>query len=44
MTGRMLNEKLGHLHFWLTFIGFNLTFLPQHVLGLERHAPPRGRL
>ena len=34
MTGRMLNERLGKLHFWLTFIGFNLTFLPQHWLGL----------
>jgi cytochrome c oxidase subunit 1 len=35
ITGRMLNEGLGHLHFWLTFIGFNLTFLPQHILGLN---------
>jgi cytochrome c oxidase subunit 1 len=35
MTGRMYNEKLGKLHFWLTFIGFNLTFFPMHVLGLE---------
>ena len=35
ITGRMLSEKLGHLHFWLNFIGFNLTFLPQHQLGLE---------
>jgi cytochrome c oxidase subunit I len=35
ITGRMLNERLGHLHFWLTFIGFNITFLPQHVLGLD---------
>ena len=31
----MLNEKLGQLHFWLTLIGFNLTFLPQHTLGLD---------
>ena len=29
----MLNERLGQLHFWLNFIGFNLTFLPQHTLG-----------
>ncbi len=35
ITGRMLNERLGKLHFWITFIGFNLTFLPQHWLGLE---------
>lgn len=35
ITGRMLNERLGQVHFWLTFIGFNLAFLPQHVLGLD---------
>jgi cytochrome c oxidase subunit I len=34
MTGRLLNERWGKLHFWLTFIGFNTTFLIQHVLGL----------
>ena len=34
MFGRMLDERLGKLHFWLVFIGFNLTFLPQHLLGL----------
>jgi cytochrome c oxidase subunit 1 len=33
MTGRMYNEKLGKLHFWLTFIGFNLTFFPMHFIG-----------
>jgi cytochrome c oxidase subunit I len=32
--GRLLDEKLGRLHFWLVFIGFNLTFFPQHLLGL----------
>jgi cytochrome c oxidase subunit I len=32
--GRMLNEGLGKVHFWLVFIGFNLTFFPQHMLGL----------
>jgi cytochrome c oxidase subunit 1 len=32
--GRMLDEQLGRLHFWLVFIGFNLTFFPQHLLGL----------
>ncbi|MEU3273727.1 cytochrome c oxidase subunit I [Saccharomonospora sp. NPDC006951] len=34
-TGRMLNEPLGKLHFWLTFLGFHLTFLIQHWLGDE---------
>ncbi|MFC0314229.1 cytochrome c oxidase subunit I [Gordonia phosphorivorans] len=35
MTGRMLDERLGKWHFWLTFIGFHLTFLVQHWLGNE---------
>ena len=35
MTGRMLDEKLGKVHFWLTFIGFHTTFLVQHWLGNE---------
>jgi cytochrome c oxidase subunit I len=35
ITGRMLNERLGQVHFWLTFIGFNLAFLPQHIVGLD---------
>src|SRR5687767_10215420 len=35
MTGRMYNEFLGKLHFWLTFIGFNVTFFPMHWLGLQ---------
>jgi cytochrome c oxidase subunit 1 len=34
MFGRMLDERLGKLSFWLMFVGFNLTFLPQHMLGL----------
>ena len=33
-TGRMLNQTLGHLNFWLMFIGFNVTFYPMHHLGL----------
>lgn len=33
MTGRFLDERLGKLHFWLTFVGFHLTFLVQHWLG-----------
>jgi cytochrome c oxidase subunit I len=35
MTGRMYSEKLGKLHFWLTFIGFNATFFPMHLIGTE---------
>ena len=35
VTGRMLNEHLGRLHFLLTFVGFNLCFAPQHWLGLN---------
>jgi cytochrome c oxidase subunit 1 len=35
ITGRMYLERLGKLHFWLNFIGFNLTFLPMHLLGLQ---------
>ena len=33
MTGRMLNERLGKIHFWTLFVGFHLTFLVQHWLG-----------
>jgi cytochrome c oxidase subunit I len=33
MTGRLLDERLGRLQFWLLFAGFNLTFFPQHYLG-----------
>jgi cytochrome c oxidase subunit I len=35
MIGRLLDERLGKLHFWLTFIGFHTTFLVQHWLGNE---------
>ncbi|MEX0833705.1 MAG: cytochrome c oxidase subunit I [Actinomycetota bacterium] len=46
--GRMLSERLGKLHFWLMFIGFNLTFGPHHILGLQGmprriHSYPPGR-
>jgi cytochrome c oxidase subunit I len=34
MFGRILDERLGKLQFWLVFVGFNLTFFPQHMLGL----------
>ncbi|MDX3105441.1 cytochrome c oxidase subunit I [Nonomuraea angiospora] len=33
-TGKMLDDKLGKLHFWLLFIGFHTTFLIQHWLGM----------
>jgi cytochrome c oxidase subunit 1 len=35
MFGRMLDETLGKVHFWLMLIGFNLTFFPMHFLGLN---------
>jgi cytochrome c oxidase subunit I len=34
ISGRLLSEKWGKVHFWLTLIGFNLTFFVQHILGL----------
>ncbi|MFG2078496.1 aa3-type cytochrome oxidase subunit I [Nonomuraea maritima] len=34
MTGRMLDDRLGKVHFWLLFIGFHTTFLVQHWLGV----------
>src|ERR671937_3181156 len=35
MTGRMYDERLGKLHFWLTFLSFNATFFPMHYVGLR---------
>ena len=35
MTGRMLSERLGKLHFATVFVGFHLTFLVQHLLGMQ---------
>ncbi len=35
MTGRMYDERLGKLHFWLTMIFFNLTFAPMHLIGVQ---------
>ncbi|MBV8084461.1 MAG: cytochrome c oxidase subunit I [Chloroflexi bacterium] len=34
MMGRLMSEKLGHLSFWLIFVGFNVTFFPMHIVGL----------
>ena len=49
LTGRVMNDKLGKLHFWLMLIGFNLTFAPMHWLGLQgmirrtwKYAPESG--
>ncbi|MCK5482756.1 MAG: cbb3-type cytochrome c oxidase subunit I, partial [Gemmatimonadetes bacterium] len=39
ITGRMLSDRLGKLHFWIMLVSFNLTFFPQHFLGL--HGMPR---
>jgi cytochrome c oxidase subunit 1 len=35
MTGRMYNERLAKLHFWLTLIAFNATFFPMHIIGVQ---------
>ena len=35
MTGRMFDERLGKLHFWLTFVAFNTTFGPMHLIGVK---------
>jgi cytochrome c oxidase subunit 1 len=35
MSGRMMSEQLGKLHFWTMFVGFNLTFFPMHLLGMQ---------
>ena len=37
MFGRMMNPFWGKVHFWLTFIAYNLTFFPMHQLGLQGH-------
>jgi cytochrome c oxidase subunit 1 len=34
MFGKMMNAGLGHLHFWGTLIGFNVTFFPMHIIGV----------
>ena len=35
LTGRMLDERLGRINFWLLLVGFNVTFFPMHLLGFE---------
>jgi cytochrome c oxidase subunit 1 len=34
MFGRVMDERLGKVHFWLTFITYNLTFFPMHIIGM----------
>jgi cytochrome c oxidase subunit 1 len=34
MFGRLMNEKWGKVHFWLTFVSYNLVFFPMHVIGM----------
>jgi cytochrome c oxidase subunit 1 len=40
MTGKKLDDRIGKIQFWLMFIGFNMTFLVQHWIGVGGHAPP----
>jgi cytochrome c oxidase subunit 1 len=49
LRGRLMNDRLGKIHFWLMLIGFNLTFGPMHWLGLQgmvrrtwKYAPETG--
>ncbi len=37
MYGRLLNATWGKIHFWLTFVSFNCTFFPMHILGVGGH-------
>jgi cytochrome c oxidase subunit 1 len=37
MFGRMMNQMIGKIHFWLSFIAFNCTFFPMHILGVGGH-------
>ncbi|MGH7674319.1 MAG: cytochrome c oxidase subunit I [Gemmatimonadales bacterium] len=34
MFGRLMNERLGKVHFWLTFVLYNMTFFPMHIIGM----------
>lgn len=35
VTGYKINSRLGHIHFWIMFLGVNITFFPMHFLGLS---------
>jgi cytochrome c oxidase subunit I+III len=45
MIGRLLDERVGKWSFWLMFVGFNVAFFPQHILGrpCPRSSPTTGR-
>ncbi len=45
MTGRMYDERLGRIHFWMTLVGMLGTFIPMHWIGMEgcRVASPTTR-
>src|SRR5207247_4938969 len=34
MFGRMMSHRIGKVHFWLTFIFYNMTFFPMHIIGM----------
>ena len=34
MFGKMMSERIGKVHFWLTFVAYNLTFFPMHIIGM----------
>ena len=42
--GKMYNEAMGKTHFWISFVGFNLAFFPQHFVGTGRYAASYSRL
>ncbi len=44
MSGYVIPDWIGRLHFWVAFVGANLLFFPQHFLGPGRHAAPLCRL
>ena len=44
MFGRMMNETLGKVHFWGTFVPFNCIFIPLFMLGRGRRSPPHLEL
>jgi cytochrome c oxidase subunit I len=37
MFGRMMHEGIGKVHFWLTFVTYNMVFFPMHILGMAGH-------
>jgi len=37
MFGKMMSERLGKIHFWITVVAFNVTFFPMHIIGMAAH-------